>query len=256
MISRNVRLVFMFSVMALLVTGIAPFGTQHAMLPPDPEGESTVAYTMTNSSGDPTGTLSAAYVLDDTSLVFNADGVFDSNQTGGFRADLNPDNNTYSVTTISSGTFTPTELPPVWGASVALYTLKNDTGAWQVRTIDALSWVISQGTVGSYCYTDDYHVFPTSVTGGLTWTIAQGTPNPPYTTSPYTNIINDVWGKYKNFNYGDPNLVTATVHVISLGHFLSDPDYRFRYSISGKMKNEGKRDFHFEWFYNENLCQP
>ena len=94
MISRNVRLVFIFSAMAVLLTGIAPFGIQYAMMPPDPEGESTVAYTMTNSSSDPTGTVSAAYVLDDTSLVFNADGGFYSNQTGSFRADLNPDNNT------------------------------------------------------------------------------------------------------------------------------------------------------------------
>jgi len=254
--NRRVRFLLGFSVMALLLTGITPFGVQHAMLPPDPEGESTVAYTMTNTSGDPSGTLSAAYILDDTSAVFNADGAFYTNQTASFRADLDLDNHTYTVTALSSGTFTPTEQPPVWGASAALYTLRDDTGARQVRTIDALSWRIVSGTVGAYCYTDDYHVFPTSTTGGLTWTIPQGTPDTPYNNPNLTTLTNDVWGKYKNFNYGDPALSTVSVHVISLSHLLSDPDNYFRISISGKMKNEGKHAFHFEWFVNEDLCTP
>ncbi|HXG92876.1 MAG TPA: hypothetical protein VNN73_10990 [Blastocatellia bacterium] len=253
--SRKVRFASLFTGMAFLLTAFAPFGTQHAMLPPDPEGESTVAYTMINTSGDPSGVVSAAYVLDDTSVVFNVELTFTTDQTATYRIDGNLDTNTYTITTLSSSTITPTDLPPIYGASIAVYTVKNESGKIQNGTIDVLRWRRTGSAVGWVCYRDGFETYPTSVTGGLTWQILRGAEDPPYTTNPYnTDVYNDAWGKYKNYDFGDPNLSTVAVHYIKLGHKNSDPDNVPTGAISVKLKNEGKRDFHFEYETNKHLC--
>ena len=219
-----------------------PFGTQYANLPPDPEGEGTIAYTLSNTSGDPTGLTSTGYVLDDESVVVNIEGTASVNESASFTIDVDADTNTYSLTQVDYSA----DLPTIFAASVALTTVRKSDNKKQVKTKDYLAWRITNGQLGYTAYQDGYQVFPSSQTGGLTWTIVKSPQNPPYTTSPtFSNIFNDTGnGKYKNFNYGDPNLSTAAIHFIRLAKTLSDPDNIFRYDYSFKMKNEGKRHFY------------
>lgn len=241
---RQFRLVFLFCAMAILFSSFAPFGIQQALiLPPDPEGESTVAYTLQNASGNPSGVIdSAGYVLDDGSVVVNAEGIASTNQVATYELDVNLDTNTYSLIQTENS---PTVPPPSFAGSVALYTREIATRRMQVKTTNVLHWRVVNGTVGYLSHTDRYQLLPTSTTGGLSWSILKSPQNPPYTTSPVNaNLINDTGnGKYKNFNYGDPNLSTVAVHFITLQKHNVDADNVYRWNVSHKMKNEGKREF-------------
>ena len=57
-------------------------------------------------------------------------------------------------------------------------------------------------------------------------------------------FINDTGnGKYKNFNFSDPNLSTIAVHFVRIDKEASDPDNIFRYEWSHKIVGEGVRKF-------------
>lgn len=250
--SRKVRFLFLLLAVAFVLSWLTPYGTQQANLPPDPEGESQVAYTLQQVGGNPMNGTSSAYVLDDESIVVNFEAQGTADQIRTYRVDVDLDTNTYAITLQNSGSIAgPFD---VWSSSVAVVTYNKDTGRNQVKTTNQLAYRVANGTVGFTCYGDKYEVFPTSVTGGLTWSIVNSPVNPPYSAGPYLGaiLINDTGnGKYKNFNYGDPNLSTVAVHFIRIEKWASDPDNIFRYSGSHKMKNEGKRRFSYDVRVNQ-----
>lgn len=146
------------------------------------------------------------------------------------------------------------QIPPCVAGVVALYTQRKSDGTLQVKTTDRLIWRIVGGTVGATSYLDDHQ---TLNGGGLSWTILRAPVDPPYTTSPVNaNLINDVYGKYKNFNFGDPSLSTVAIHFIRIDKEASDGDFIFRWEASHKMKNEGVKKFRPLVFINDPIDLP
>lgn len=238
--------VFVMVFLALSSFGPLSLGPLHAQqqpvldLPPDPDGESSPTITLTNTSGDPSGTVSAGYMLDDGSVVINMAGTGSGSQSATYSISVDEFSNSYSVSTVSTQ-----QIPPCIAASVRLSTFRKSDETEQVRTVDKLTWRVSNGTVGVTSYADLYQ---TINGGGLTWTILRSPVDPPYTTSPVNaNLINDTGnGKYKNFNFGDPDLSTVAIHFIRIQKELSDGDFVFRWETSHKMKNEGVKKFRGE----------
>jgi hypothetical protein len=239
-----------------LLRSYAQGGEQPVLdLAPDPDGESTPTITLTNTSGDPPGTVSAGYMLDDGSVVVNMAGIASGTQAITYEVNVDEFSNSYSISTVSTQ-----QIPPCIAGSVRLSTIRKSDETEQVRTVDRLIWRIFNGQVGVTSYLDDYQ---TINGGGLTWTILRSPVDPPYTTSPFNaNAINDTGnGKYKNFNFGDPNLSTVASHFIRLEKRASDGDFLFRYEWSHKMKNEGVKKFRPKVEINRDLpnqpsCTP
>src|SRR5262245_38773935 len=234
----QLRLLFLGgSFIVFLALTIGPFaqGPSYAQqqpildLPPDPDGESSPTITLTNTSGDPSGTVSAGYMLDDGSVVVNMAGIASGSQSLTYQIDVDENSNSYSVVNTANQ-----PIPPCVAGAVSLYTQRKSDGTLQVKTTDRLIWRVVGGTVGYTSYLDDYQ---TINGGGLTWTIIRSPVDPPYTTSPVNaNVINDTGnGKYKNFNFGDPALSTVAIHFIRIDKELSDGDFVFRWETSHKM---------------------
>lgn len=206
-------------------------------LPPDPEGGSVPTITLTNTSGDPAGTVSAGYMLDDGSIVVNMAGTGSGSQSKTYQISVDDESNSYSVTNVGTQ-----DIPPCILGTAALYTRRKSDGALQLKTLDRLTWRVLNGTVGVTSWDDLYQ---TLNGGGLTWNIRNSPADPPYTTSPVNaNLINDTGnGKYKNFNHGDPNLSTIVVHFVRIRKEASDPDNIFRWESSHKVVGEAVRKF-------------
>lgn len=219
-------------------------------LPPDPDGESGATINLTNTSGDPSGTLSAGYMLDDGSVVVNLAGVGSGSQSATYQINVDEFSNSYSVSNTGNQT-----IPPCIAASVRLSTIRKSNNTEQVRTVDRLTWRIVNGTVGFTSYADLYQPING---GGLTWSTIKSPVDPPYTTSPANaNLINDTGnGKYKNFNFLDPNLSTVAIHFVRIQKEISDGDLVFRWQVSHKMKNEGVKKFAPRVDINHDLPNP
>jgi hypothetical protein len=242
--------------LSLLLATAFPIRISHAQYGQiDPEGESQVAYSLSYAGGDPIdGATHAVYVMDDGSVLMTVDGEANSTDARRYRLDADIDTNTYTTALVSASTLPA--LPDGFGASVAIYTVHRSSGLDQVRTINKLSWRVVGGTVGYLCWGDSYAAFASGATGGLSWNIQQSPQDPPYTTSPTNaNLFNDTGnGKYKNFNYLDPNLSTVAVHFARIEVRASDPAGVYRYQAKHKMKNEAKGHFRGEVERNQNLC--
>lgn len=219
-------------------------------LPPDPEGGSVPTITLTNTSGDPTGVVSAGYMLDDGSVVVNMAGTASGTQSLTYQIGVDDVLNSYSVTNTSTQ-----PISPCIAGSVALHTVRKSDGSPQLKSTNLLIWRIANGTVGFTSYADRYAALNG---GGLTWTIRNSPVDPPYTTSPVNaNLINDTGnGKYKNFNHGDPNLSTIAVHFIRIDKELSDGDFIFRWATSHKIVGEAVRKFVPKVFVNDPADLP
>jgi hypothetical protein len=216
-------------------------------LPPDPEGESGATVNLTNTSGDPSGTMSAGYMLDDGAIVVNFAGVGSGSQSATYQIDVDEFSNSYSIT--NTGT---QDIPPCIAASVRLSTVRKSNNTEQVRTIDRLTWRIVGSTVGFTSWADLYAAING---GGLTWNIVKSPVDPPYTTSPFNqNLINDTGnGKYKNLNFGDPSLSTIAVHFIRIQKDWAGNPLEFRFQSSHKIKGEGIKKFKGEVRTNQDL---
>jgi hypothetical protein len=114
---------------------------------------------------------------------------------------------------------------------------------------------VLNGTVGFTSFLDNYQTLSGS---GLSWTIVKSPVDPPYTTSPFnTNLINDTGnGKYKNFNFQDPNLSTVAIHFVRIRKEVSDGDRIFRWEVSHKMKGELPKKFKGVVVVNGDLPNP
>jgi hypothetical protein len=216
-------------------------------LPPDPEGQSVPTVTLTNSSGDPAGVVSAGYMLDDGSVVVNMAGTASGSQSLTYQISVDDVSNSYSVTNVSTQ-----EIPPCIAGSARLSTIRKADGTEQVRTVDRLKWRVLNGTVGFTSWDDLYQ---TINGGGLTWNIRNSPVDPPYTISPVNaSLFNDTGnGKYKNFNFGDPALSTIVVHFVRIDKEASDPDNIFRWETSHKVVGEGVRKFKGEVRLNQDI---
>jgi hypothetical protein len=183
--TRRFRVLSMglFCMVFLASTFASPASPRRAMqevqpvldLPPDPDGESSATITLTNTSGDPSGTISAGYVLDDGSVVVNIAGVSSGSQSSTYNISVDENSNTYSIAADA-----PQDIPPCIAGSARLETFRKSDGSTQVRTTDRLIWRIVGGTVGFTSFLDNYQAVNG---GGLTWNIVKSPVDPPYTTS-------------------------------------------------------------------------
>lgn len=216
--------------------GSSPMNQVYLDLPPDPEGESIPTVTLTNTSGDPDGTASAGYMLDDGSVVVNMGGIASGSQSLAYQISVDDVSNSYSVAVATQ------DINPCVAGSAALYSLRKSDGSPQLKTTDLLVWVVGNGTVGVTSYADGYEALNG---GGLTWTKRNTPVDPPYTTSPLNaNLINDTGnGKYKNFNHGDPNLSTIAVHFVRITKEASEGNLIFHWESSHKIMGEGVKKF-------------
>lgn len=189
-------------------------------------------------------------MLDDGSVVVNLAGVGSGSQSATYEINVDEFSNSYSVS--NTGT---QDIPPCIAASVRLSTFRKSNNTEQVRTVDRLIWRIVGSTVGFTSWAD---LYGTINGGGLTWSIVKSPVDPPYTTSPLNqNLINDTGnGKYKNLNFGDPNLSTVAVHFIRIQKDWAGNPLEFRWQASHKIKNEGVKKFIPRVLINQDLPNP
>jgi hypothetical protein len=248
------RFVSLFLMAGLILVASTPFGAQQAQVGTiDPEGEATVAYTLDYAGGDPipNATL-GAYILDDQSVVVSVSGEASVQEYKQYKIEVDLTTNTYTTTLISSGSISPSSTQ--YRASLALRTDRT-SGQPQVKTINQLAWILTGGSLGYTCWGDKYTAFSSSVTGGLTWNIIKSPVDAPYSTLPGSaNLINDTGnGKYKNFNFGDPNLSTVVLHFLRMQVNASRPGF---VNYEAKPKLKGEKENKFITFLEINLNQP